>query len=645
MNRTIVTAALGVLTGFAAQAQQTPAAIPLDKFAQLPAMRDAELSPDGTRLAYFRPVNGRSHLVIQTLIGSESKPILVPPVDDLDFDWLHWANNDRVVFTVFAMRTRQITETTETRLWAINRDGSNALHIVKPATVRRGGSHVLDELPHAQLQGNVIHWLPHEPNHILLALDADDTRGDEIRRIDIRSGEYDIVQNDITGIQHWFADRSGDIRLAVGYRNKRFNMMIRDDEDKWISADKRPWWDEDLTPLGFAESPDVALFAGPGKNGFDVIRKIDIRTGEELPEIFEADGADVSRIVDDPVTQLPAGYRYTIHQDVIEYFDDGMAALQRAIDAALPGSVNEIVSMTEDRQMVLVHSSSDVDPGSYMFLDREHGRMSFVADRMPGLPKELLSPVRPVSYEARDGLTIPAYLTSPKDTPRKNLPTVILPHGGPASRDDRSFWFLSQFLVSRGYAVFQPNFRGSSGYGRAFRDAGKREWGGKMQEDVTDGARWLVEEGIADPDRMCIVGWSYGGYAAAMGVVQTPDLYQCAASINGVLNLPRLIADDRRYVGGSAWIEDIGLEGERAAAVSPYHRAEDITVPLLIIQAQDDSRVHEDQGRGMADRLRGLGKLYEYVEVELGGHSMTNEAARRTILSSLESFLAEHLRD
>ena len=296
--------------------------------------------------------------------------------------------------------------------------------------------------------------------------------------------------------------------------------------------------------------------------------------------------------------------------------------------------------MTADRRKVLILSSSDVDAGTYTYLNRDKGSLGLIAETMPGLPPELMSPVEPVSFAARDGWNIPAYLTVPKGMARENLPVVVMPHGGPRSRDDNSFWFLSQFLASRGYAIFQPNFRGSSGYGRPFERAGREEWGGKMQDDVVDGTNWLIAEGIADPDRICTVGWSYGGYSAAMGAVQTPDLYRCAASINGVLDLPRLIADDRRYIGGSVWTRHMGLEDENAKSVSSYHQAERIEMPMLIIQAKDDTRVHEDQGRRMARRLKRLKKDVEYVEVELGGHGMDNQAARNTILHSLEEFLA-----
>lgn len=629
-----------------AQAQQVskPSEIPIEAFAQLPVMRSPELSPDGSHLAYLRPINGRAHLVIQTMIGSQGKPVVIPPVGDLDFRWLHWANADRLVFLISATRQRGIRETTETRLWALDKDGSNTLHIVKPSTTMKTGSSLGRELPNAQVQGDVIHWLPDEPNHILVSLDGDQNGAYEVRKIDIRDGEYDIARDDYVGIQDWLTDQSGNLRLGWGYRSSAFKMITKTDKGRWISAKKADWWDSDFFPQAFTESPDILFMRGRNEKGYAVLRTMDITTGEFLETVFEREGIDAESIVLDPVTRLPVGVAYVDHEERVHYFDESLAALLRAIDAVLPTTVNEIVSITEDRRKVLIYSFSDIDPGTFSFLNRDKNNLSFVAEAMPGLPPELMSTVEPVSYDARDGLSIPAYLTLPNGALKENLPVVVMPHGGPASRDDKSFWFLSQFLASRGYAVFQPNFRGSSGYGRSFELAGREEWGGKMQEDVTDGTKWLIEQGIADPERICIVGWSYGGYSAAMGAVQTPDLFQCAASINGVLDLPRLINDDRGYIGGSVWTTHMGLEDENAKLVSPYHQAERIQIPMLIIQAEDDARVHLDQGKRMTSRLKRLKKPYEYVEVELGGHSMTNEPARQTILRSVESFLEETLR-
>lgn len=638
---------LGILTLSIAMAIPQEAAasseFPVEAFAQLPVIRGAQLSPNGTHFAYFRPFEGRDHLIIQSLDGA-GRPTVVPPAENTELGWLHWGNDERLVFTVVASRKRNRTETTETRLWAINRDGSGAEHIVRQSTTSKTGSNLGRQLAHAQLQGNVIHWLPDEPNHIMVSLDGDHNEADEVRKIDIRDGTFDIVRDDYPGIQAWMPDHEGRLRIGWGYRNSTLKIMTIDPDGMWRSADKATWWDAGYFPQGFSADRDIAYMRGPDENGFMVVRTMNIDTGEFLETIFAKEGIDAGSLVVDPLTRWPVGVQYTEHLPAIEYFDEALANLQASIDNVLPDTSNEMISFTSDRQKVLIHSVSDVDPGTFAYLNRDTGQLGFLAEAMPGLVPEMMSPVEPVRYVARDGLAIPAYLIVPKGKTAEKLEVVVLPHGGPGARDDRSFSFLTQFLASRGYAVFQPNFRGSEGFGRAFANAGLNEWGGKMQEDVTDGVQWLIDQGIANVERVCIVGWSYGGYSAAIGAVQTPDLYRCAASINGVLDLPRQVADDNRYIGGSAWTRHIGLEDEKLKTVSPYHQAERIQIPMLIVQAKDDTRVHADQGQRMTKRLERLDKPVEYVEVEFGGHSMTNADARLVILQSLEKFLEENLR-
>ena len=275
--------------------------------------------------------------------------------------------------------------------------------------------------------------------------------------------------------------------------------------------------------------------------------------------------------------------------------------------------------------------------------DRDAGSMEPFGWMNEELNPELTAEVRPVEYESSDGTVIPAYLTLPLGAEPKDLPAIVLPHGGPASRDDASFWFLSQFLVSRGYAVLQPNFRGSTGYGWQFRDAGRNQWGGIMQADVDAGAAWLASEGIADPDRICIVGWSYGGYSAAMGLINSPELYRCGVGINGAYNLPRLIADGNRFVSGTMWTRHIGLDGERARGVSPHHQADRIQAPVLLIHADDDHRVVPEQAEDFHRELVERDKEAQLVTVPHGGHSMLNSSARQRILDEIERFLAEHI--
>ena len=618
--------------------------VPIDAFAQLPMVSGAELSPDGNYFAYFRPVNGRRYLVVQST-QSAAKPFALPPQGELEFSWLRWVSDERIVFSMAYSGRRGTTETTETRLLSMRYDATELVPLVKPGrrknTSLRSGS---GYYPPPQIQDDVIDWLPDEQNFILVSLDENTDGESEVRKIDVRSGDYDVIRKGTRGIQYWVTDQDHAVRIGYGYDPiSGFMMTIRRPGDDWRTLEDEDWWDDNLSPEAFSPDPSVLYVMGPGERGLRVVSKLTTDTGEITETVFAHETVDASGLVFDPVSGRAVGVAYTDDFPRVRYFDDEFRMLQKSLDRVLPDTVNYIASMSNDRKRILVRSFSDVVPGSYFFWDRESGRLDYLAETMPGLSSERLSTVQSRWIDTDDGARMEVFLTLPSNVEPSSLPAIVLPHGGPAARDDRSFWYLSQFLASRGYAVLQPNFRGSTGYGYAFRNAGRRQWGGRMQDDVTAATRWLTAQGIADPQRVCIVGWSYGGYAAAMGAIQQPELYRCAVSINGVLNLPRLIADDKNYIGGSVWTKHMGLDEARASDVSPYQQAERIEDPVLVIQAKDDTRVHGDQGRTFSRRLRQLDKDVEYVEVEFGGHSMTNEAARHVILSRLEEFLGEHL--
>jgi dipeptidyl aminopeptidase/acylaminoacyl peptidase len=634
-----VAAILPMLAGHSPATEMVSAEI----FAQQPVMTGASLSPDGTQVAFLSSLQGRYHLVIERFSPEFSRSI-VAPTAEFRFLWAHWVSNDRLVICGYYSGSRYLLETAETRLLSVDSHGQQLTPIIKPGKFKEVGSRIAKEMPTPQLQDNVVDWLPDDPDHILVAIDADHDYEFEVRRVDVRTGDYEDVVGDFAGHPHWLADLAGEVRLGWGNRqDDKDNTLSVLGADGWTTSADYEWMQQGYTPLAFTHEPGVILVQGPNDAGLAVIRKLRLDTGEFIATVFQHAEVDAGDIVLDEATAAPVGTTYTLHLPAVEYFDPEYRTLQATIDKALPDTTNRIASTSRDHRRILILSFSDTDPGEYRIWDRDAKSLSLYGNSMRNLGPDSLAPVTPVSYKARDGLTIPAYLTIPSGVAAEKLPTVVLPHGGPSSRDDASYFFLSQFLASRGYAVLQPNFRGSSGYGKPFADAGLSEWGGRMQDDVTDGTRWLVTENIADPLRICIVGWSYGGYAAAMGAVQAPDLYRCAASINGVLNLPLQIVEDKRYVGGSEWTRHMGLADEKAIAVSPYHLAERITVPMLVVQAADDTRVHKEQGRGMAERLQQLGKPVQYVEVESGGHAMLNEEARARILSSLETFLATNL--
>jgi dipeptidyl aminopeptidase/acylaminoacyl peptidase len=307
------------------------------------------------------------------------------------------------------------------------------------------------------------------------------------------------------------------------------------------------------------------------------------------------------------------------------------------------------VAGTDDLRRVIAYAQAPDRPGRYVVAGAD-GPVRELARDYPALEAVALAPVRPVAFRARDGLVIPGYLALPPGTaarPARTLPTVVLPHGGPESRDVAEFAPLVQLLASRGFAVLQLNFRGSAGYGAGFEQAGRRQWGRAMQDDVTDGTRWLVAEGIADAGRLCIVGWSYGGYAALMGVAREPGLYRCAASIAGVSDLPRLArANSSTYLTAQLTALRIGRpwrDGDALAALSPVNRATDITAPVLLVHGDRDRVVDVDHSRAMERALAAAGRPVTYVEIAGGDHALAEPAQRQRLFETLDRFLREQL--
>lgn len=644
-SASVLSTAVVFIAAFALQSLAFADNSKIEAFAQQPIMQDAHLSPDGTHVAFLSSLQGRYHVVIERFKPDFERYVVY--IDDkLDFEWVEWVSNERLLISASISARRDLVETNETRLFSVRSNGTDLTPIIKPEKTMVLGSRVAKELASPPIQDNVIDWLTDDPDYVLVALDADGNNFDEVRRVNITDGTYKIVVDDFAGHSSWITDQAGLVRIGWerDFYDEETICHYRGEDGNWIEMVDSDWMRAGYKPVAFTSDPNVVYVFGPNDSGLHVVRTMNIETGEFLSTVFEHDQVDAWGLVRSDFDRRPVGVAYTEHLPAVNYFDATLKKLQATIDSALPDTSNRIESMSDNRRQILIYSFSDTNLGAYYVWDRDEKNMSLYSDRIPDLNDGMLSPIQAVSYAARDGLEIPAYLTVPAGATQKNLPTIVMPHGGPGGiRDDKTYDYLSQFLASQGYAVFKPNFRGSDGYGRSYAAAGLSEWGGKMQDDITDGARWLVEQGIADPDRLCIVGWSYGGYAAAMGLIKTPELFQCAISINGVLNLPRLIQDDKRYVGGTEWTKHVGIDGDNAKSVSPFHQAAKIVKPVLIIQAEDDARVHHDQGRGMAKRLQSLDKEYEYIELEFGGHAVRNVEGRKKILESLGTFLARHI--
>jgi dipeptidyl aminopeptidase/acylaminoacyl peptidase len=319
--------------------------------------------------------------------------------------------------------------------------------------------------------------------------------------------------------------------------------------------------------------------------------------------------------------------------------------LARAIDAALPGRSNRLLQFTADGSHYLLYSSGNAIPGQFMVGDRASGQLSLLAAQYPEIAPQATSPKQALTLKARDGLVLPAFLTLPKAGPMQALPAVILPHGGPISADTLDFDPLAAFLADRGYAVLQVNFRGSAGLGFEYRNAGLQRWGREMQDDLSDAVRWLVERGTADPKRVCIVGGSYGGYAALMGGASTPGLYRCVVSLAGVSDLPELASWRAKYVNGRAVFErQVGGDSDALKQTSPRRLAAQFQAPVLLVHGTDDRSVPYAQSVAMDEALAKAGKPHQLVTLEGGDHFLSHAADRLRFYRELESFLAQQLQ-
>ena len=364
-------------------------------------------------------------------------------------------------------------------------------------------------------------------------------------------------------------------------------------------------------------------------------------------------GKDVERIFKDG-NNVIHGVQYSGLLPSYDFFDPDLnASLQTALKR-FEGDAVDIRDWSEDWSKVLLYIFNYRSTGKYVILNTKTGEVTGILRAREGIPPQAIGEVMAIEYEARDGLTIPAILTLPAGVEvdeRLNLPTIIMPHGGPRSHDAVGFDWLAQYFANRGYIVLQPNFRGSSGFGADFMLAGNGEWGGKMQDDVSDGLQALIDGGYTDPDRVCIIGWSYGGYAALAGGAFTPELYKCVVAVAPVSNLVRMLQDERRDHGREHYIVDYWKEmigdpksdKDKLIATSPINFAENFTAPVLLIHAKDDSVVKLHHSTKMEKALRRAGKDVTLLKIKGDGHSLLDSDNRLEALIAMADFVDRHI--
>jgi dipeptidyl aminopeptidase/acylaminoacyl peptidase len=467
-----------------------------------------------------------------------------------------------------------------------------------------------------------------------------------VYRVDVTNGQKRKVVAGREGVFNWGADHLGQLRVGVGYSNGGLTSRLiyrRSNAEALRVIDKANYKRDEVLTVPFLYLPggDNALVMRDNDAGRTSIFEVNLANLETVKTIFEPEQGEVEGALISEDGKLLGAYT-TDKKTPITWFDADLATLQANFNKSVPNLRVHIESMSADRSKMLVRIDSAETPGSIYFYDTKVGVLQKIASVNERLGSKKLSPVKLVQYKARDGLEIEAVLTTPKGKDPKNLPLIVMPHGGPWAHDGLNYDYWAQFLASRGYVVMQPNFRGSTGYGTAFLNKGKGQMGFAMQDDITDGVKWAVNQGIADAKRVCIVGASYGGYAAMWGIVKDPDLYRCAISISGVAALRREVND----FGGKLLGDLYKMQWQEMTpdfnAVSPINAIAKIKAPLMLIHGKRDVTVDHIQSQKMFNAMTKAGKDVEFVSLPLADHYFTREADRIELLSSIEAFLAKH---
>ncbi len=613
--------------------------IPTTILSQLPFISSPRLSPDGTRIAAYVTLKGQKQLGIFKLETGESK--LLNPGETLDLDWFRWAGNERVLFSLGKTVDWEGEDAWQTRLLVYDIPAGQQRFI--------GGKT-------EGLTGDDVLWVDPDGQSILLAFQQTIYDYPSVSRIDLASNKAKQIVAPRDGLWNWYADDKGVVRAGFVFGESSWKMIYRAKDGEGFRTVVRAGNDDDEAGFdafriyqGTDEGYRIMLNEATGRYA---LWRFNFATRQRGEMVFEAPGVDI----DDFDTQLDGANLYaawfTDDRPRAHWFDAELAKVQEAIDKAVAGAVGDrmatIVSYSRDRSRMLVHIGGSNDPGRYYVFDQAAGVMQLFAQANEKLRPAQLTATRYTTYKTRDGLEIPAYLTLPKGREAKNLPLIVLPHGGPYDvRDDGTYDVDVQFLANRGYAVLQPEFRGSGGYGKAFYEKGEGQWGRAMQDDLDDGMDWLAKQGIIDPKRVCIVGSSYGGYAALWGAVRNPERYRCAASFAGISDLKRQLKYQIAFKISKRYRKDWrrtvqGAETFDLTTVSPLHAIDKLRVPLLLVHGDADQRVSYKQSKLYADALAKAGKPYEFITLKGEGHGFSSDANLQLWLDKLEAFLTKY---
>lgn len=627
---------------YASQSATQP--LPLDVFYRDALVENLELSPDGTHLLALKNIGSETVVMVVDLNTGKTFYPVKSDNKEFKFNWVRWANNDRLLMSLrFDSRAYNGVKYMQSRLLAIDAK--------KPSKMITLGKSNGDEAAYwvSQFQDNVISFLPDDPKHVLISVDREAPLHQTVYKANVYTGRLTRVKKHAPSVRSWYADRAGNVRIGEHYDDKQRKVtykVLDPATDKWVMAWEYVVFDEPSIHIaGFGSQPNE-LYIFADHEGRRALFRVDLsQPGFPRELVLSDERYDVSgTLIYSQAHKEVVGLYYNDGSSRSIFWNKEFQAFQAGLDKALPDSRNYIVSLSNDARRYVLFTTNATHPGTYLYGNRDTKSLSHIAHQYPELTEDVLVAKETRHYKARDGLVLEGFLSLPKTFANKPTATIILPHGGPMSRDGVEFDMFSTFMANRGYVVFQPNFRGSFGYGHAFMTQAVGGMGLAMQDDLEDAVKYLVAEKIADPKKVCIVGASYGGYAALMGATKTPDLFQCAVSFAGISDLIGLRKNASYFLNKNTARKQIGEDTNQLKETSPIQMAERVKIPVLLIHGENDVVVPVDQSRRMAKALKKYNKPYQYIELEEGTHYLDYLPHRQQTFEAMETFLQQHLR-
>lgn len=599
--------------------------ISVEDFMKSPGNFGYQLSPDGNYITFSSAWENRSNIFVKKM-GDDSEPVRVSSSKDRDIAGSFWKD--------------------DTLLYVKDKGGDENFHIYSTTF---NGTEEKDLTPYPNVTVGLLSSLQGVKDEILIMMNKEDATVFDVYKLNVKTGETTHVAKNPGNISNWLADRNGEVRVAVASDGVVGTVLYRDSEKDEFKPFIELAAGDEVTPLAFSkDNKHIYATSNKGRDKVEVV-KYDLEGKEEV--VMSNKEVDVTGVLYSAEQDKLLYGAYITDKPHYQFFDENFEKLFRKIQDKLGVHESELGINDYNKEMTkfIVSVSSDTVYGKYYYYDSLTDKLTELATLSPWLKSEELSEMHPISYKSRDGLTINGYLTLPKNKEAKNLPLIVNPHGGPWARDMWGFNPEVQLLANRGYAVLQVNFRSSTGYGKEFLQAGNKQWGLKIQDDITDGVQWAIDQGIADPKRIGIYGASFGGYATLAGITFTPDLYAAAVDYVGVSNIFTLLNTIPPYweTMREMFYERVGhpeKDKELLTAASPVFHADKIKTPLFVAQGANDPRVNKAESDQIVEALRARGVDVEYMLKENEGHGFQNEENKIEFYNAMLKFLDSHLK-